>query len=465
MRILLAASEAVPYFKTGGLADVAGALADALALNGHDVLLALPRYTFLDTPAAVAGTLSVPWPAGHRQVAVLEEPRQSGARTAFLAAAELYATDTPYEPPPGDPLGLARRFAFFSRTVAALSRAWQADVIHLNDWQTGLVPVYGLLDGMEAATVFAVHNLAYQGNFPPAVLRQTGVPDEFFRTENGLEFYGQASFMKAGIAIADRLVTVSPTYAAEIQTPAYGAGLHGLLSFRRRTLHGVLNGIDTSAWNPGTDTLIPARYSARTPGPKAGNRAALLRRTGLDDGGPVLGVVTRIAHQKGIDILLAAVPGVVRRGCSLVVLGDGDPGFVHALESVASEWPRRVAIVQGFDEPLAHLIYAGADFFVMPSLYEPCGLGQMIAQRYGTPPIARRTGGLSDTVADGSTGFLFDDPTPDAFLAAVDRAAGRWRQRGWRAMQVRCMRLDNSWTRSARQYERIYRLAMGSLAP
>jgi starch synthase len=165
------------------------------------------------------------------------------------------------------------------------------------------------------------------------------VPDEFFRTENGLEFYGQASFMKAGIAIADRLATVSPTYATEIQTPAYGAGLHGLLSFRRRTLHGILNGIDTSAWNPGTDPLIPARYSARTPGPKADNRAALLQRTGLDGGGPVLGMVTRIAHQKGIDILLAAVPGVVRRGCSLVLLGDGDPGFVHALESVAAECP------------------------------------------------------------------------------------------------------------------------------
>jgi starch synthase len=464
MRILLAASEAVPYYKTGGLADVAGALTDALAAEGHEVLLALPRYSFMSA-AAAAGTLSVPWPGAHRQVTILEETRPSGARTAFLGADGFFATDNPYDPPPGNPLGLGLRFAFFSRAVAALSRAWQADVIHLNDWQTGLVPVYGLVDGLDAATLFAIHNLAYQGNFPRPLLRQAGVPDEFFRTENGLEFYGQASFMKAGIAIADRLATVSPTYATEIQTPAYGAGLHGLLSFRRRTLHGVLNGIDTSAWNPGTDPLIPARYTARTPGPKADNRAALLRRTGLDGGGPVLGMVTRIAHQKGIDILLAAVPGVVRRGCSLVVLGDGDPGFVHALESVASEWPDRVAIIQGFDEPLAHLIYAGADLFVMPSLYEPCGLGQMIAQRYGTPPVARRTGGLSDTITDGSTGFLFDEPTPDAFLGAVDRAAARWRRRGWRAMQIRCMRLDNSWARSAREYEHIYRLAMGSLAP
>ncbi|HSJ05415.1 MAG TPA: glycogen/starch synthase [Longimicrobiales bacterium] len=465
MRILIAASEAVPYFKTGGLADVAGALADALAAGGHDVLLALPRYTSMNTAAVAAGDTTVPWPGGRRQVAIFEETRPSGARAAFLAAEEFFATDRPYEPPPGEPLGLGRRFAFFSRTVAALSRAWQADVIHLNDWQTGLVPVYGLVDGTEAATVFAVHNLAYQGNFPRPVLRQTGVPDEFFRTENGLEFYGQASFMKAGIAIADRLVTVSPTYASEIQTPAYGAGLHGLLSFRRRTLHGVLNGIDMAAWNPVTDPLIPARYSARTPGAKADNRTALLRRTGIDGDGPVLGMVTRIAHQKGIDILLAALPGLVRRGCSLVLLGDGDRGFLHALESVASEWPDRVTIVEGFDEPLAHLIYAGADYFLMPSLYEPCGLGQMIAQRYGTPPIARRTGGLNDTITDGSTGFLFEDPTPDALLDAVDRAAGRWRRRGWRAMQVRCMRLDNSWARSAREYEHIYRLAMGSLAP
>lgn len=466
MKILLAASEAVPYFKTGGLADVAGALPDALAAAGHDVMLALPAYDFLLPTLAGArpvGDLVVPWPGGTRTASILLHERPSGARAAFIRGAGFFDTLRPYDPLPRDPLSLGRRFAFFSRAIIGLARDWHADVVHLNDWQTGLAPIYALLDDLDAPTVFAIHNLAYQGNFPRQILDQVGVSREFFRTENGLEFYGQASFIKGGLAIADRLVTVSPTYAREIRTPAFGAGMHGLLGFRRRALHGVLNGIDTTVWNPARDPLLPQAYGPRTLARKDSSRAALLQRAQVTGDGPVLGLVTRLAHQKGIDLLIAALPELVRRSCAVVILGDGEPAFDHALRALAADMPANVAVFGGFDDALAHLIYAGSDFFLMPSLYEPCGLGQMVAQRYGTPPIARRTGGLNDTIDDGLTGFLFDEPTADALLTAVDHAAVRWRARGWRALQMRCMRIDHSWHRSAADYEAIYRLATSAL--
>jgi starch synthase len=321
------------------------------------------------------------------------------------------------------------------------------------------------MDGMDAATLFSIHNLAYQGNFPPLLLADIGVPSSFLRTENGIEFHGQASFMKGAIALADRLATVSPTYAREIQTPAGGAGLEGLLSHRRRTLHGVLNGIDTQAWDPARDALLPVPYNARTLAQKAHCRSALIAAAGVSGAGPVLGIVSRLAHQKGIDILVDAMPRLVALGCSVVVLGSGDSRHERDLGELAQLHPQRIASRHGFDEPFAHLIYAGADFFLMPSLYEPCGLGQMIAQRYGTPPIARRTGGLSDTIDDGATGFLFDDPGTAAFLETVTRAVAVWQGSGWRALQTRCMRQDHSWSRSAGEYERLYNLAMGALAP
>lgn len=466
MKILFAASEAVPYFKTGGLADVAGALPDALAAAGHAVVLVLPAYRFLGPTLDAARTdleLLVPWPGGARRADVLISDRESGVRTAFIRTPGFFDSTRPYDPLPLDGLSLGRRFAFFSRAVVGLARAWQPDVVHLNDWPTGLAPVYGLVDGLDAATVFAIHNLAYQGNFAPQILDQTGVPREFFRTENGVEFHGQASFIKGGLAIADRLVTVSPTYAAEIQTPPFGAGLHGLLAYRRRALHGVLNGIDTTSWNPARDALLPASYTARTIARKEMSRDMLVERAGVAGDRPIIGMVTRLAHQKGIDLLIAALPEIVSRSCSVVILGDGDPALSHALHALAADVPANVAVAAGFDDALAHLIYAGSDFFLMPSLYEPCGLGQMIAQRYGTPPIARRTGGLNDTISDETTGFLFDEPTADALLAACDRAVARWRRRGWRALQTRCMQVDHSWHRSAAEYEGIYRLATGAL--
>jgi starch synthase len=375
---------------------------------------------------------------------------------AFFAVAQPYA-----EAP--DLFALARRFAFFSRAVIAYAARWGADVVHLNDWQTGLAPLYAYLDGWDGATVFGIHNLPYQGNFPPAVLREIGVPEALFRTENGLEFYGRVSFMKAGLAFADRLVTVSPTYAKEIQTPEFGAGLDGLLRFRRRALHGILNGINPTHWDPARDASIPVPFEAGSIANKDENRTALLQELGLTDGGPLVVMVTRLAHQKGIDLVLGAMPRLLELGMRFALLGDGGPEYVAGFEHWASRAPERVACRFRFDDGLARRLYAGGDFFLMPSLYEPCGLGQMIAQRYGTVPVARRTGGLNDTIVDGRTGFLFDTPRPEALGATLERAAQAWRVRGWTPLRKQCMRLDRSWDRSARHYRELYRLAEGRI--
>lgn len=468
MKVLFATAEALPFFKTGGLADVARALPDALKARGHDVRVLMPGYSFLSDAFAgahVDAELSVPWPGGGRRVSIACHVVEPHATTAFALAQGFFDTATPYDAPLQDGLALGRRFAFFCRAVVAYARHWGADIVHLNDWQTGLVPLYAMIDGMDAATLFTIHNVAYQGNFSPRLLTDVGIPPTFQRTENGLEFHGNASFMKGGIALADRVSTVSSRYAREIQTAEFGAGLEGLLSFRRRVLHGVLNGIDTDTWNPSTDALLPASYNARTLARKERSREALAAAVGIDADGAMLGMVSRLAHQKGVDILIEALPRLLVLGCSMVILGNGDPGFEQQLALLARAHPDRLVIRLGFDDALAHLIYAGADFFVMPSLYEPCGLGQMIAQRYGTPPIARRTGGLGDTIEDGATGFLFDAPTPDALVNAVSRAISTRRRRGWRMLRMRCMREDHSWTRSAGEYERLYHLAIGALAP
>jgi starch synthase len=466
VKILYATSEARPYFKTGGLGDVSRALPDALQRRGHEVHLCMPGY-----PAALenirAGShlepLDVPWPGGARRIdLLLDDAGPSGPAVFFLDP--LFDTARPYHDDARDHVAAARRFALFSRAIAAYARRWQPDVIHLNDWQTGLVPLYGLIDGPIAPTVFAIHNLAYQGNVSAHILGEIGIPMTFMRTENGLEFYGAASFMKAGIALSDRIVTVSPTYAREIQTPEYGNGLDGLLRFRRNVLHGILNGIDVDAWDPRTDNLVASKYHGGALRKKDLNRNAVLNEMHIDDTHPVLAMVTRLAHQKGIDLVLPAIPALIEAGVSLAVLGDGEPHYEHALRAAAEAYPGRVGARFTFDEGLAHRLYAGADFFLMPSLYEPCGLGQMIAQRYGTPPVARHTGGLVDTIVDNETGFIFDEPSADALVDAVKRAVTRWNTKGWTAMRQQCMRLDHSWDTSAGAYEKLYGAATAALS-
>jgi starch synthase len=464
MKILFATPEASPYFKTGGLGDVARALPDELAQRNHDVRLILPAYSVilqqgLDLEHEWDDV--VPWPGAAKPVRYLRHTANGAAPVVLVKQPDFFEPGSPYNAAVGDPLATARRFAFFCRAVTRYARTWGADVIHLNDWQTGLVPVYALLEGLDAATIFTIHNLAYQGNFPPELLLHAGIPWDFYRIENGLEFYGHASFMKAGVALSDHLTTVSRNYADEIQTPAFGAGLDGLLRLRRHDLHGILNGIDFNSWHPALDRFIPAGFSAANLKPKEKNRAALLAEAGLRDGGPILAVVSRLAHQKGIDLVLAALPALLNADARLVVLGDGDSSYESALTVAAAAAKGRVATFLRFDDALARRIYAGSDFFLMPSLYEPCGLGQMIAQRYGTPPIVRRTGGLADTVDDGKTGFSFNEPTVASLMDAYTRAHTLWHGRGWLSLVRRCMRLDHSWSRSAQQYERVYGCASG----
>lgn len=468
MKVLFASAEALPYFKTGGLADVARSLPDALGDLDVDVRIIHPLYrsTAQRLPADLPATeATIRWPNGDLPARFLLHAGGSGHADAVLVEQPaFFDVAAPYAAAATDPLELGRRFAFFCRAIVAYALDWGADLVHLNDWPTGLVPAYALVDGLGAPTLFAVHNLAYQGNFPPELLAQVGVPFELFRTENGIEFFRLASFMKAGIALSDRIVTVSPTYAAEIRTPEYGAGFDGLLRYRRRALYGILNGIDTTAWNPARDPALPARYTAKKLDGKEENRAALLDECGLEDGGPLLVMVTRLAYQKGVDLVLHVLPDLLRLGARLAVLGDGEPAFSRILEQAAISAPDRVAMMHGFDDNLAHRLYAGGDFLLMPSRYEPCGLSQMIAQRYGTPPIVRQTGGLMDTVHDAKTGFTFREPTPEAAHHAIARGIASWRARGWNALRRRCMRLDWSWSRSAALYEQLYRLTLGQLA-
>jgi starch synthase len=467
LKVLYAAAEALPYFKTGGLADVSRALPDALGRRGHDVRIIHPYYRGmpLGTQRQPELVLPVPWDGGVAAAEILLDAGDgTSAPAALVRQPALFEVDRPYDERAADRFAQGVRFAYFSRAVVAYAQAWGADVVHLNDWHTGLAPVYALLDAVDVPTIFAIHNLAYQGNYAAAILPHIGVPGDFFRTENGIEFFGNVSFMKGGIALADRLVTVSPTYAHQIRTPAHGAGFDGLLRFRHRLLHGILNGIDRDVWNPARDPFLPEPYHVRAIEGKDACRSALLADLGLDDGGPLIVAISRLVHQKGIDVLLRALPALVTLGARVVVLGDGDPVIEHGLASAAARFHGRVAAMASFDDPLAHRLYAAGDFLVMPSRYEPCGLGQMIAQRYGTPPIATRTGGLADTIADDRTGFLFDESEPDELIGAARRAIAQWRGDGWRTLQRRCMRLEWSWERAAEAYERVYALAAGSAA-
>lgn len=464
MRILFASSEAIPYWKTGGLADVARTLPDALLRRGHDVWLIVPLYAALrrSIPLEKAGSATIDWPGGPRTARYFVHRPDSGAPAILVDLPGAFDVAEPYAEDPANPLEPGMRFALFCRAVVERARALEADVVHVNDWPTGLVPVYARIDGLDAPVVFGIHNMAYQGNFDPAILAAAGIPDSFFTVDDGLEFYGQASFLKAGLALADRLVTVSPTYAREIQTEEFGAGLHGLLEYRADRLQGILNGIDPDLWNPATDPAIPARYDAASIERKEIDRDALLHELDLDGRGPLFSIVSRLAHQKGIDLVIDAIPAMVRAGARLAALGTGDPAFEQALRDAAEQYPRRVAAVIGFDDARARRIYAGSDFLLMPSRFEPCGLGQMIAQRYGTVPVVRHTGGLVDTVVDAVTGFAFLTPTVDALLDAVARASVAWNGSGWRDLQRRCMALDWSWTRSAEEYEALYASVVSS---
>jgi starch synthase len=479
LRILFAASEAAPLTKTGGLADVAQALPRALHQAGHEVRVVMPAYRGVvqragHPPAIGSGTVF-----GHAY-AIREATVDSRGPPCWLVdSGELFVRDgSPYLDGAGrEYADNATRFAAFSEVVArlALGRAgisWKADVAHLNDWHTGLAAASLVRAGSRPACVFTIHNLAYQGNYPQSQYAALGLPPELLHP-GALEFYGQFSFMKAGLVFADALSTVSETYAREILTPEYGDGMDGVLRSRAQVLTGIINGIDVDAWNPATDAAIERRYDLHSVGEgKRANREALRRSLGLvpDERQPVVAFIGRLAHQKGADLLLAAQPVLDDGGAQLVLLGAGD----HRLELAFANWSRRktgqVAVTLGYDEALAHRIEAGADMLVMPSRYEPCGLNQMYSQRYGTIPVVRRTGGLADTVidagpapaADGSaTGVLFDRADATDLAHGLARAISLWRDPGrWRSLQQAGMQRDFGWSRAAARYLELYRTAM-----
>ncbi len=486
LRILLVASEVAPFAKTGGLADVAGALPRALAALGHDVRILLPQYRGAEAHAGetrlVVPNIRVPLGDRVAEGALIEGRAPSGVPVYLLEHEHYYNRDGLYGTVDGDYWDNCERFVFFCRAaldgVARLeaTRAgirWQPQVVHANDWQTGLLPVYlrtlyrdhPLLGRL--ASVFTIHNLAYQGVFWHYDMPMTGLGWDLF-TPAGIEFYGKLNFMKGGLVFSDLLTTVSRTYAREIRTAAFGSGLEGVLEDRSRDLHGVVNGIDYEVWNPRKDPAIAHPYSVEDPEPKTVCREMLRRELGLEDGaGPVIGIITRLVEQKGMDLVLEALPGILAEGCRLVVLGSGDARLEEAFRAAAAAHPGQVAARIGYDDELSRRIYAGSDVFLMPSRYEPCGLGQLVALRYGSAPIVRRTGGLADTVTEfdparrSGTGFVFDAFTPDALLGAVRRAASTFRQPpAWKALVRNALGEDFSWDASAREYATLYRKAI-----
>ena len=467
MKILFCTSEAVPLIKTGGLADVSGALPPALQAIGVDCRLLLPGYPrVLEAAEALEPVCNLHGLPGGPAARLLQG-RLPGNDTPLYVLDVPAAYDRiggPYQDEHGlDHMDNAWRFALLSKAAAILASPgsplqWRPDLVHCNDWQTGLTPAYLKYMGNPVPTLMTVHNLAYQGIYPMDVLPQLDLPPESFSVE-GVEYYGNVSLLKAGLFYAWQISTVSPSYAQEIQHAPLGMGLQGLLSTRAGHLSGILNGIDTSEWNPGIDHLIPCAYRARTPGDKRRCKQALQERMGLEQraDAPLFGVIARMTHQKGLDLVLAVAEGIVHRGGQLVMLGTGDKQLEQAVRDAAARHPGQVACFIGYDEALSHQIEAGADVFLMPSRFEPCGLNQMYSLRYGAVPIVHATGGLRDTVEDGVTGFVFDEPTPHGLWEAVDQALYLYTIKpAWKRMMLNGMKQDFSWEHSAKEYAALY---------
>jgi starch synthase len=461
MRILHVSPECAPMTKTGGLGDVTQALPDALRALGLDVLTLLPGYPEMLHHIKAGKEI------GKFRLLGFECRLLRAGRFLVLDCPALYARDGgPYQADDGrDWDDNALRFGLLSRAAALLGTGatpldWRPDVVHCHDWPAGLAPVYLSTQSERARTLMTVHNLAFQGNFAASLLGQLEIPAADFSLD-GVEFYGQLSFLKGGIARADAVSTVSPTYAREIRTPESGCGLDGLLRHRGDALTGIVNGIDVAAWNPASDPHIAQRYDAGSLERKAANKDALQRRMGLAPAPdmPLLGMVARFTRQKGVDLVAEAADTLAALPAQLVVVGRGERELEQAMSAAAARHPDKVAVRIAFDEPLAHAVEAGADLFVMPSRFEPCGLNQMYSQRYGTLPVARATGGLIDTVEDGVTGFLFSQD----LVGAVRRALAVYRDAAsWQAMQRAAMARDFSWPAAARRYADLYRrLATG----
>jgi len=472
MQILSVASEIYPLIKTGGLADVAGALPLALAGHGIETKTLIPGY-----PAVMRAVKA----ARPRMVfddllgtrATIREARHAGLDLLILDAPELF------DRPGGPYLDTAgmdypdnwRRFAALARAGAEIAlggmEGWRPDLVHVHDWQAGLLPAYlRYAEGPAIPSLMTVHNIAFQGQYGADIFPWLGLPPHAFAVD-GVEYYGGVGYLKAGLQTAHAISTVSPSYAEEILTPEFGMGMEGVLAARAADLHGIVNGIDTKVWNPQTDTLIKSTYGPGNIKARARNRQAVAEAFDLaQDDSMLFCVISRLTWQKGMDLLAETADEIVARGGRLAVLGSGDPALEHAFQSAAARHPGRIAISTGYDEPLSHLMQAGADAILIPSRFEPCGLTQLYGLRYGCVPVVARTGGLNDTVIDASpaalaakaaTGICFSPTTADGLRRALRRAFRLHADtKAWMNMQKQGMKSDLSWDRSAGMYQKLY---------
>jgi len=477
LRVLFVASEGVPFAKTGGLADVVGTLPDALKDLGVEVKVLMPYYGALKqgkiSTATVAEDLEAPLPYPLNLAFDLMAPTSPDYPFYFVARDEFFERSQLYGTPKGDYFDNLERFAFFSAAVLPVCQAldFHPHVIHCHDWQSALAAVYlknrwqgePVLAG--AKSLLTIHNLAYQGLFPQDRYHLLGLDWSLFCID-GLEYYGQINLLKGGIICADAINTVSPTYSLEIQTPELGYGLEGVLRHRAAVVSGILNGVDYAEWSPETDPLIPAHFSRKDLKGKAADKAALMEAFGLDRSraqAPILAMISRLADQKGFDLVAQVLPQLMARDVMVVILGTGEEKYHRWLEKEAPKYPGKLGVKIAFNNQLAHLIEAGADMFLMPSRYEPCGLNQIYSMKYGTIPVGRATGGLVDTITPVNpktgkgTGFLFEEYSPEAFLKALHTALADYEnQKLWPKIMQNAMSQDFSWKVSARAYLDLY---------
>ncbi|WP_342356710.1 glycogen synthase GlgA [Novosphingobium aerophilum] len=473
LKVLSVASEAVPWVKTGGLADVAGALPAALAPHGVAATTLIPGYR------DVLARLGKRPRTAHKWADLFGGPARLLARDAMLVLDAPHLFDRPGRPY-GDDAGHDwpdnwRRFAAFARAAADVAggaaKGLRFDLLHAHDWQAGLAPAYlrfaPVAGSKPVPAVMTIHNMAFQGYFPAEVFPQLGLPRQAWAMD-GVEYHGGVGLLKAGLESAQAITTVSPTYAREIRQPEFGMGLDGLIRARGQAVHGIVNGIDGAEWNPETDPAIAARYTAATLPDRSANRAALAAEFGLEAGdGPLFIVVSRLTWQKGMDVLLEALDHLVWLGGRLALLGSGDAALEAGFHAAAARHPGRIGVRIGYDEALSHRMQAGGDAILVPSRFEPCGLTQLYGLRYGCVPVVARTGGLADTVIDANvaalaigaaTGVQFDGVHPAALKAALDRTLALWRcPEDWQALQRAGMAQDFSWARSGGAYAALYR--------
>jgi starch synthase len=490
LRVVIVAPEVVPFAKTGGLADVTGALPVALARLGHQVSVIMPRYPTVERAVRslenVQPSLAVPMGPRTEYGAVWSTKLAPNIPVYFIQHQGYFQRDALYTIADGDYPDNAQRFAFFAKAALETCRALnlQPDILHCHDWQSALIPAYlktVLQDDADFASIgslLTIHNIAYQGLFPPEVMEFLQLPPQTY-SPDGIEFYGRVNYLKAGIVYADLINTVSRRYSLEIQTAEFGSGLDGILRFRGQDVYGILNGIDDREWNPARDRLLAARYTATNLAGKQLCKRDLLETFGLSRewmNAPIVGMISRLVDQKGFDLIESAIHRMLALDLGLVVLGMGEARYEASLRQIRERYAGKMGVSIGFDNTLAHKIEAGSDIFLMPSRFEPCGLNQMYSLRYGTVPVVRSTGGLDDTVeaydpaSGGGNGFKFEAYNAEALLAALQRALTIYRDRAaWESLMRRGMQADFSWAKSAQAYSDLYATALakrrGLVAP